>query len=160
MGFSHSWLPGNQSVDATKKETHAPRMICQNANHATAQPPTSNFTGNKEAEQGGVDPHRCNQQTLPAKLQSNCLVSSPNRFQEGQQKKWESVDAAAAAKSHQSCPTRVVCHFPLPFTKVKSESEVAQSCPTLRDPWTAAYQAPPSMGVGSRREELHPWQRS
>jgi len=27
--------------------------------------------------------------------------------------------------------------------KVKSESEVAQSCLT---PWTAAYQAPPSMG--------------
>ena len=30
--------------------------------------------------------------------------------------------------------------------KMKSESEVAQSCPTLRTPWTAAYQAPPSMG--------------
>ena len=30
--------------------------------------------------------------------------------------------------------------------KVKSESEVAQSCLTLSDPWTAAYQAPPSMG--------------
>ena len=30
--------------------------------------------------------------------------------------------------------------------KVKSESEVAQSCPTLATPWTAAYQAPPSMG--------------
>ena len=29
--------------------------------------------------------------------------------------------------------------------KVKSESEVAQSCPTPSDPWTAAYQAPPSM---------------
>ena len=29
--------------------------------------------------------------------------------------------------------------------KVKSESEVAQSCLTLRDPWTAAHQAPPSM---------------
>ena len=29
--------------------------------------------------------------------------------------------------------------------KVKSDSEVAQSCPTLRNPWTAAYQAPPSM---------------
>ena len=29
--------------------------------------------------------------------------------------------------------------------KVKSESEVAQSCPTLATPWTAAYQAPPSM---------------
>ena len=35
--------------------------------------------------------------------------------------------------------------------KVKSESEVAQSCPTLRDPWSAAYQAPPSMGF-SRQE--------
>ena len=35
--------------------------------------------------------------------------------------------------------------------KVKSESEVAQLCPTLRTPWTAAYQAPPSMGF-SRQE--------
>ena len=30
--------------------------------------------------------------------------------------------------------------------KVKSESEVAQLCPTLATPWTAAYQAPLSMG--------------
>ena len=30
--------------------------------------------------------------------------------------------------------------------KVKSESEVTQSCPTPVIPWTAAYQAPPSMG--------------
>ena len=30
--------------------------------------------------------------------------------------------------------------------KVKSESEVTQSCPTLATPWTAAHQAPPSMG--------------
>ena len=29
--------------------------------------------------------------------------------------------------------------------KVKSESEVAQSCPTLATPWTAAHQAPPSV---------------
>ena len=35
--------------------------------------------------------------------------------------------------------------------KVKSENEVAQSCLTLSDPWTAAYQAPPSMGF-SRQE--------
>ena len=35
--------------------------------------------------------------------------------------------------------------------KVKSESEVAQLCPTLATPWTAAYQAPPSMGF-SRQE--------
>ena len=35
--------------------------------------------------------------------------------------------------------------------KVKSESAVAQSCPTLATPWTVAYQASPSMGF-SRQE--------
>ena len=34
---------------------------------------------------------------------------------------------------------------------MKSESEVAQSCPTRSDPMDAAYQAPPSMGF-SRQE--------
>ena len=64
--------------------------------------------------------------------------------------------AAAAAKSLQSCPTLrshrrkptrlhrpqdspgkntgVGCHFLLQCMKVKSESEIIQSCPTLRDP--------------------------
>ena len=65
--------------------------------------------------------------------------------------------AAAAAKSLQSCPTlcdphrwqptrlpcpwdspgkntAVGCHFLLQCMKVKSESEVAQSCPTLSNP--------------------------
>ena len=35
--------------------------------------------------------------------------------------------------------------------KVKSQSEIVQSCPTLSDLWTAAYQAPPSMAF-SRQE--------
>jgi len=35
--------------------------------------------------------------------------------------------------------------------KVKSESEVSQSCPTLATPWTAAYQAPPSMGFSRQK---------
>ena len=35
--------------------------------------------------------------------------------------------------------------------KVKSESEVAQSCPTLCNPWTVAHQASLSMGF-SRQE--------
>ena len=35
--------------------------------------------------------------------------------------------------------------------KVKSESEVAQSCLILCNPWTVAHQAPPSMGF-SRQE--------
>ena len=42
--------------------------------------------------------------------------------------------------------TGVGCHFPLQCMKVKSESEVAQSCPTLSDPMDAAHQAPRSMG--------------
>ena len=42
--------------------------------------------------------------------------------------------------------TGVACHCLLHCVKVKSESEVAQS-----RPWTAAYQAPPSMGF-SRQE--------
>ena len=35
--------------------------------------------------------------------------------------------------------------------KVKSEREVAQSCPTLVTPWTAAHQAPPSMGFSRQK---------
>ena len=47
--------------------------------------------------------------------------------------------------------TGVGCHFLLQCMKVKSESEVAQSCPTLSDPMDAAHQAPLSMGF-SRHE--------
>ena len=82
--------------------------------------------------------------------------------------------AAAAAKSLQSCPTLcdpidgsppgfpipgilqartlgVGCRFLLQCMKVKSESEVTQSCPTLATPWTAAHQAPPSMGFSRQK---------
>ena len=47
--------------------------------------------------------------------------------------------------------TGLGCHFLLQCRKMKSESEVTQSCPTLSDPWTAAYQAFPSMAF-SRQE--------
>ena len=79
---------------------------------------------------------------------------------------------AAAAKSLQSCltlcdhrdssppgshpwdspgkNTGVGCHFLLQCMKVKSESEVTQSCPTLATPWTVAHQAPLSMGFSSQ----------
>ena len=40
--------------------------------------------------------------------------------------------------------------------KVKSESEFAQSCLTVSYPWTAAYQAPPSMGFS----RLEYWSRA
>ena len=42
--------------------------------------------------------------------------------------------------------TGVGCHVLLQCMKVKRESEVAQSRPTLSGPWTAAHQAPPSVG--------------
>ena len=35
--------------------------------------------------------------------------------------------------------------------KVKSESEVTQSCPSLATPWTAAHQAPPPMGFSRQK---------
>ena len=35
--------------------------------------------------------------------------------------------------------TGVGCHFLLQCMKVKSESEVTQSCPTLATPWTVAH---------------------
>ena len=80
----------------------------------------------------------------------------------------------ATAKSLQSCPTlcdpldisppgspapgilqaRTLEWVAISFSnawKRKSESEVAQSCPTLATPWTAAYQAPPPIGF-SRQE--------
>ena len=47
--------------------------------------------------------------------------------------------------------TGVGCYFLLQCLIVKSESEVARLCPTLSDPWTVAYEAPPSMGF-SRQE--------
>ena len=47
--------------------------------------------------------------------------------------------------------TGVGCHFLFQCMKVKTESEVAQSCPTLSDPTPAAFQAPLSMGF-SRQE--------
>ena len=47
--------------------------------------------------------------------------------------------------------TGVGCHFLLLCMKVKSESEVAQLCRPSVTPWTAAFQAPPSMGF-SRQE--------
>ena len=67
--------------------------------------------------------------------------------------------ATPQTAAHQASPslgspgknTGVGCHFLLQCMKMKSESEVAQSCPTLATPWTAAYQAPPSMGFSRQK---------
>ena len=47
--------------------------------------------------------------------------------------------------------TGVGCHFLLQCMKVKSEREVLSHVRLLATPWTAAHQAPPSMGF-SRQE--------
>ena len=47
--------------------------------------------------------------------------------------------------------TGMGCHFLLQCMEVKSESEVAQSCPTLSDPMDYSPPGPPSMGF-SRQE--------
>ena len=81
--------------------------------------------------------------------------------------------AAAAAKSHQSCPTLqshrrqptrlprpwdspgkntgVGCHFLLQHMKVKSESEVTQLCPTLSDPMDCSLPGSSIHGIFQER---------
>ena len=82
--------------------------------------------------------------------------------------------AAAAAKSLQSCPTlcdpnrrqptrlprpldspgkntRVGCHFLLQCMKVKSGSEVAQSCPTLGNPMDCSLPGSSVQGIFQAR---------
>ena len=62
--------------------------------------------------------------------------------------------ATSEMAAHQAPPsvgfssknTGVGCHFLLQCIKVKSESDVAQSCPTLSDPMGCSPPAPPSMG--------------
>jgi len=82
-------------------------------------------------------------------------------------------DTAVAAKSRQSCPTLcdpidgsplgshpwdspgkntgVGCHFLLQCMKVKSESEVAQSCPTLRDSMDCSLPGSSVHGISQAR---------
>ena len=47
--------------------------------------------------------------------------------------------------------TRVGCHFLLQCMKVKSESEVAQSCPTLRDPMVCSLPGSSVHGIFQAR---------
>ena len=47
--------------------------------------------------------------------------------------------------------TGVGCHFLLQCMKVKSESEVAQSCPTLRDPMDCSLSGSPIHGIFQAR---------
>ena len=91
-------------------------------------------------------------------------VSFPSPMQDSEKWQWSRLVVSDSLRSHGLQPTRLLhpwdfpgkstgvgCHFLLQCMKVKSESEVAQSCPTLATPWTAAYQAPPSMGFSRQK---------
>ena len=58
------------------------------------------------------------------------------------------------------------CHYLLQCMKVRSESEVTQSCPTLSYPWTVAHQVFQStgknngMGCHALQQGIFPTQRS
>ena len=102
-----------------------------------------------------------------------CISSRPMVLKLKHTSDWIYCGVIAAAKSLQSCPTLcspqtaahqdsrpwdspgkntgVGWHFLLQCMKVKSASEVAQLCLTLAAPWTAAYQAPPSMGFSRQK---------
>ena len=56
------------------------------------------------------------------------------------------IDNQSELLNHLSCFGFILC-----ITRMTLVCEVAQSCLTLCDPWTVAYQAPPSMGF-SRQE--------
>ena len=75
---------------------------------------------------------------------------------------------SASVRPHRRQPTRlprpwdspgkntgVGCHFLLQCMKVKSEREVTQSCPTLRDPMDRSL--PGSSVIECRLEKKNPW---
>ena len=98
-----------------------------------------------------------------------------NQYNIEEEQSFKTDTAAAAAKSLQSCPTLrphrrqptrlpcpwdspgkntgVGCHFLLQCMKVKSESEVAQSCPTLSDPMDCSPPGSSIHGIFQARVE-------
>ena len=68
----------------------------------------------------------------------------------GQRSLVATVPRVAKSQTGSSKNTGVGCHFLLQCMKVKSESEVAQSCPTLSDPMDCS---PPGSSMGFSRQE-------
>ena len=77
-------------------------------------------------------------------------VAMPSSRGSSQPRDWTQV-SHIAGRFFTIWATREASQPPLFFSMKESESEVAQSCLTLCDPWTVAHQAPPSMGF-SRQE--------
>ena len=114
-----------------------------------------------------ASPCSCGRKCICNWIIYNLSPSDPNAY-------YTSMYAAAAAKSLQLCPppvwphrwkltrlpcpwdspgenTGVGCHFLLQCMKVKSKSEVAQSCPTLSDPLDCSLPGSSSHGIFQAR---------
>ena len=98
-----------------------------------------------------VRPHRQQPNRLPHPWDSpgknTGAGSFPSPMHESEKWKWSRSVMSDSSRPHGLQPTRLLhpwdfpgkstgvgCHFLLQWMKVKSESEVAQSCPTLRNP--------------------------
>ena len=77
-------------------------------------------------------------------------VAMPSSRGSSQPRDWTQV-SHIAGRFFTIWATREASQPPLFFSMKESESEVAQSCLTLCDPWTIAHEAPLSMGF-SRQE--------
>ena len=77
---------------------------------------------------------------------------------------WSRSVVSNSVRAHRRQPTRlrrpwdspvkntgVGCHFLLQYMKVKSESEIAQSCPTLRDPMDCSLPGSSVYGIFQAR---------
>ena len=67
----------------------------------------------------------------------------------------EIPDVQGQKNPRKTVGTGVGCHFLLPCTKVKSESEVVESCPTLSDPMD--YSLPGSSVHGIFQARVLEW---
>ena len=84
----------------------------------------------------------------------------PSPMHESGKWKWSCWVVSDSVQPHRRQPTRlprpwdspgknigVGCHFLLRYMKVKSESKVAQSCPTLSDPMDCSLPGSPVHGI-------------
>ena len=134
------WIPQDQTVYHLNTHMHA----CA---HVHTHTPDFFMTWRKDNLVEIRDPCR--------QLESVCIVYCYC---------WVTSVVSDSVRPHRRQPTRlphpwdspgkdtgVGCRFLLQCMKVKSEREIAQSCLTLATPWTAAYQAPQSMGFSRQK---------
>ena len=132
----HKWkaITGSAAAAAAAKLRQSCPTLCDPAD---GSPPGSSVHGNFQArvlEWGAI--------ATAAKLLQSCLTVLPHRLQPTRFLcPWDSPGKN----------TGVGCHFLLQCIKVKSESEVTQSCPALHDPMDCSLQGSSVCGIFQAR---------